>query len=364
MSAPTPAPNAPPIPNWKDMSREEQIRMTELCNDFQSRRSMSTTTTNLSDAGTLNTTPNGFSQAAIDRKFQETKPEYTNWLQDQPQYQQQQSQQQQPQQQQQLPFHLPPSLSQPPQQMSASGQPQILPQPQPQPQQQPQSPFLNQLIPSQPQQPVQTSSQLQSILSPRLQQQLFATPSQQDPFQPAVSIQPNQQLQAQTQAPSTPMVPGHFPSPFQGRESQPATVQTSQHPPVMAFSSPAPAPAPAAQNWLQSSTPNVASLMANYKPAPTPNADRSQLLAENNAMIESVSMAWKQLAHQMVDMEATFRRLVIERRDLMHKGLLAAEEEEEDAALLASPTAGRGAGKKKNRTSKKDKRLASGFSRT
>ncbi|KAI8201162.1 hypothetical protein KHU50_006058 [Colletotrichum sp. SAR 10_65] len=242
MSAPTSAPNAPPIPNWKDMSREEQIRMTELCNDFQSRRSMSTTTTNLSDAGTLNTTPNGFSQAAIDRKFQETKPEYTNWLQDQPQYQQQQSQQQQPQQQQQLPFHLPPSLSQPPQQMSTFGQPQI-------------------------------------------------------------QTQPQQQTQ------------------------------------------------------------NVASLMANYKPAPTPNADRSQLLAENNAMIESVSMAWKQLAHQMVDMEATFRRLVIERRDLMHKGLLA-EEEEEDTALLASPTAGRGAGKKKNRTSKKDKRLASGFSRT
>ncbi|KAF0317548.1 hypothetical protein GQ607_015221 [Colletotrichum asianum] len=352
MSAPTPAPNAPPIPNWKDMSREEQIRMTELCNDFQSRRSMSTTTTNLSDAGTLNTTPNGFSQAAIDRKFQETKPEYTNWLQAQPQYQQQQSQQQQPQQQQQLPFHLPPSLSQPPQQMSAFGQPQI----QTQPQQQPQSPFLNHSIPSQ---PVQISSQLQSILSPRLQQQLFATPSQQDPFQPAVSIQPNQQLQAQTQVPSTPIVPGHFPSPVQGRESQAATVQTSQHPPSMAFST----PAPAAQNWLQSSTPNVASLMANYKPAPTPNADRSQLLAENNAMIESVSMAWKQLAHQMVDMEATFRRLVIERRDLMHKGLLA-EEEEEDAALLASPTAGRGAGKKKNRTSKKDKRLASGFSRT
>ncbi|KAJ0360411.1 hypothetical protein COL26b_014072 [Colletotrichum chrysophilum] len=347
MSAPTPAPNAPPIPNWKDMSREEQIRMTELCNDFQSRRSMSTTTTNLSDAGTLNSTPNGFSQAAIDRKFQETKPEYANWLQDQPQYQQQQSQQQQPQQQQQLPFHFPPSLSQPQQQMSAFSQPQPQPQPQiqPQPQQQPQpqSPFLNQSIPSQPsqpQQPMQISSQLQSILSPRLQQQLFATPSQQDPFQPAVLIQPNQQPQAQTQVPTTPIVPGHFPSPVQGRESQSATVQTSQHPPAMAFS----APAPAAQNWLQLNTPNIASLMANYKPAPTPNADRSQLLAENNAMIESVSMAWKQLAHQM--------------------GILAEEEEEEDAAMLASPNAGRGAGKKKNRTSKKDKRLASGFSRT
>ncbi|KAJ0353002.1 hypothetical protein COL154_012295 [Colletotrichum chrysophilum] len=240
MSAPTPAPNAPPIPNWKDMSREEQIRMTELCNDFQSRRSMSTTTTNLSDAGTLNSTPNGFSQAAIDRKFQETKPD-------------------------------------------------------------------------------RSSNRNR---------------------RPAVLIQPNQQPQAQTQVPTTPIVPGHFPSPVQGRESQSATVQTSQHPPAMAFS----APAPAAQNWLQLNTPNIASLMANYKPAPTPNADRSQLLAENNAMIESVSMAWKQLAHQM--------------------GILAEEEEEEDAAMLASPNAGRGAGKKKNRTSKKDKRLASGFSRT